>query len=392
MNEALAEGSRAASSILHRANDAIDKEHRLEAVTELQSRVEDWKGHKIDHFGDLLLHGNFTVLKGEGAKEVEREVGILDSFPPRLYATFLDAVQQEQLKFSLTPKKRKLGNISPGMLSPPEGISFPIRFVTSLEDVSEEIPEGQPSMKHSYNVSAHTSPSSPITQTMVKQVRKMRSMPSFLNKRNIGSKSPPNSPQTPKSAHTALTSTSASHISVTYSRDGFGAELGSMSPTPSRRGKLRSKGALFQSKSKFKPNGKKAKIRRSWERHLGFLSRSHPAHRLFEFNSCLKMAESSPFFHHLSAELSSRELRALNLKKHADNLSIRAPVRVQYKVYLFERILLCCKEINPNKPKNKMLGNNKPPLDKKGKPRLQLKGRIFMQNVTDVVSLGYKGL
>ena len=71
----LAEGSRAASSILHRANDAIDKEHRLEAVTELQSRVEDWKGHKIDHFGDLLLHGNFTVLKGEGAKEVEREVG-----------------------------------------------------------------------------------------------------------------------------------------------------------------------------------------------------------------------------------------------------------------------------------------------------------------------------
>ena len=65
---------------------------------------------------------------------------------------------------------------------------------------------------------------------------------------------------------------------------------------------------------------------------------------------------------------------------------------VQYKVYLFERILLCCKEINPNKPKNKMLGNAKPPTDKKGKLRLQLKGRIFMQNVTDVLSLEFKGL
>jgi len=38
-----------------------------------------------------------------------------------------------------------------------------------------------------------------------------------------------------------------------------------------------------------------------------------------------------------------------------------------------------------------MLGNNKPPVDKKGKPRLQLKGRIFMQNVTDVVSFVDKG-
>ena len=62
-------------------------------------------------------------------------------------------------------------------------------------------------------------------------------------------------------------------------------------------------------------------------------------------------------------------------------------VEREYKVYLFERILLCCKEINPNKPKNKMLGQNKPPVDKKGKLKLQLKGRIFMQNVTDVLTL-----
>jgi len=58
-------------------------------------------------------------------------------------------------------------------------------------------------------------------------------------------------------------------------------------------------------------------------------------------------------------------------------------------VYFFESILLCCKDIDPTKAKNKMKG--KPMVDKKGKPRLQLKGRIFMQNVTDVVSAAKQG-
>lgn len=34
---------------------------------------------------------------------------------------------------------------------------------------------------------------------------------------------------------------------------------------------------------------------------------------------------------------------------------------------------------------------NKPMVDRKGKPKLQLKGRIFMQNVTDVVSAAKQG-
>ncbi|KAF2224926.1 Pleckstrin homology domain-containing protein [Elsinoe ampelina] len=61
----------------------------------------------------------------------------------------------------------------------------------------------------------------------------------------------------------------------------------------------------------------------------------------------------------------------------------------EYHVYFFESILLCCKDIDPNKAKNKMKG--KPLVDKKGKPKLQLKGRIFMQNVTDVVSATKQG-
>jgi len=61
----------------------------------------------------------------------------------------------------------------------------------------------------------------------------------------------------------------------------------------------------------------------------------------------------------------------------------------EYHVYFFESILLCCKDIDPNKAKNKIKG--KPMVDKKGKPRLQLKGRIFMQNVTDVISSSKQG-
>ena len=61
----------------------------------------------------------------------------------------------------------------------------------------------------------------------------------------------------------------------------------------------------------------------------------------------------------------------------------------QYHVYLFETILLCCKDIDLSKPKNKL--SNKQLVDKRGKPKLQLKGRIFMQNVTDLISLAKPG-
>ncbi|KAI9875841.1 MAG: hypothetical protein M1830_007912 [Pleopsidium flavum] len=72
--QAAAEASR---SVLLRANAAMDREQRLAAVNELSNSVEDWKGHKMEQFGELLLYGNFTVLKGDGAKDVEREVRLM---------------------------------------------------------------------------------------------------------------------------------------------------------------------------------------------------------------------------------------------------------------------------------------------------------------------------
>ncbi|CEH19444.1 Invasion-inducing protein TIAM1/CDC24 and related RhoGEF GTPases [Ceraceosorus bombacis] len=64
----------------------------------------------------------------------------------------------------------------------------------------------------------------------------------------------------------------------------------------------------------------------------------------------------------------------------------------EYHVYLFERILLCCKEILPNQPNKKNSKSNsllkqkttaaQTPPGKKPKTTLQLKGRIFMANVS----------
>ncbi|OQO13212.1 hypothetical protein B0A48_01440 [Cryoendolithus antarcticus] len=74
----------------------------------------------------------------------------------------------------------------------------------------------------------------------------------------------------------------------------------------------------------------------------------------------------------------------------SENLAVGKDAERQYHVYLFETILLCCKDIDPSKPKNKLA--SKPMVDKRGKPKLQLKGRIFMQNVTDLISLCKPGM
>lgn len=67
----------------------------------------------------------------------------------------------------------------------------------------------------------------------------------------------------------------------------------------------------------------------------------------------------------------------------------------EYHVYLFEKILLCCKEIMPNQPKKNSKSNSllkqkstvtPTPPGKKPRTTLQLKGRIFINNVTSAIS------
>jgi cell division control protein 24 len=77
----LVNGMEAATAVLTRTNKAVDKEEKAEAVQELKMRVEDWKGHRVEGFGELLLYGTFTVLKSENlsnGKDGERQVSLDD--------------------------------------------------------------------------------------------------------------------------------------------------------------------------------------------------------------------------------------------------------------------------------------------------------------------------
>lgn len=57
------------------ANNAVDRELRNEALVDLCTRVDDWKNHRVDQFGDLLMHGHFPVVTGKS--DVPKEVRIL---------------------------------------------------------------------------------------------------------------------------------------------------------------------------------------------------------------------------------------------------------------------------------------------------------------------------
>ena len=63
---------------------------------------------------------------------------------------------------------------------------------------------------------------------------------------------------------------------------------------------------------------------------------------------------------------------------------IKGEIEREYRVYLFERILLCCKESGQNKKNSKSMSISKKP---KKRASLQLKGRIFINNVTDLIPM-----
>ena len=178
------------------------------------------------------------------------------------------------------------------------------------------------------------------------------------------------------------------------SREGLAYEGGSGPPTPSRKSKVKSPGLLSEFGQLVKTKGRKVKAVLQKPRKI-YVDPSLYSH-LYTYNGCFTR---KTIFH--APKVLQQDLALPNVsqmkpirfteRKTIEELKLIRPVRIQYKVYLFERILLCCKEINPNKPKNKMMGNNKALIDKKGKPRLQLKGRIFMQNVTDVLTVAKSG-
>lgn len=226
------------------ANAAVDRELRAEALDDLCARVDDWKNHRVDHFGELLLHGHFPVVTGKS--EVQKEVR------PRSSSAKISAA-----------------------------------------------------------------------------IRDMRAA--------VGSKR--------------------------QSRDSF---------------------TSFKSEPEWDGSSPDSPF---------FLDRHHP----FCDDPSPLFMDGMLFIELMGYDNNSGE--PLLAKKYADEMGIVRPQYEQYTIYLFERILLCCKEINPNKSKDKLIGAQKDKKDKKDKKnkesnknaKLQLKGRIFMTNVTEVISMSKAG-
>ena len=415
----LEEGEAAAKSIMSRADEAVQKEHHAAAVNELQSRVEDWKGHKINHFGELLHFGSYTVLKGEGAKVVEREVSVIfDS---------LDLVSRAMV-FSLV-----MQSLHYGAPSTPFSQSWILalqdlernprrKHVSDLPSVAEEPAEEQTPVP----VTPKTTPTqfmfplhrSSIPESLQTPSQKSVESPSwspfrlkFKHRKGPVRKTKPQEEQAIEILRNALRVLKIGIEPEPIIAGGMSRAPTSSFPTDDAYMRIMdwSHNTPFTTKaSKTHPSKALTPLQ------LLLLNSIRQAGHLYKFDGAFKNTTLFLFFHlELPDPILSLKDRAAaaaapanaanataatafiseskpitDLEKEvADNLAIESLVRVQYKIYLFERILLCCKEINPNKPKNKMLAKNQPLVDKKGKPKLQLKGRIFMQNVTDVVTL-----
>ncbi|KAK4215620.1 Rho guanine nucleotide exchange factor scd1 [Rhypophila decipiens] len=76
--EDLRAGINAAERVLHKANEAVDRDLLDEALEDLINRVDDWKNHRVDQFGKLLLHGVYTVVTGKSDQEKDYEIYLFE--------------------------------------------------------------------------------------------------------------------------------------------------------------------------------------------------------------------------------------------------------------------------------------------------------------------------
>jgi cell division control protein 24 len=67
--EELKAGSAAAKRITDKINEAQRRAENVQTVHNLASRVDDWKGHHVSQFGELLLEDIFSVTKSEVDRE-----------------------------------------------------------------------------------------------------------------------------------------------------------------------------------------------------------------------------------------------------------------------------------------------------------------------------------
>ena len=372
------------------------------------------------------MFGSYTVLKGEGVKEVEREVGVIfASLDPKTRACIISALKHQRSLVPRTPRTiSTLQTITEWFSRAPRKMPR-----SDLEGIPEEHEEGahhlsvqrktprersmlgifrrktvespQSTMKPSINPSraeaSNKPPSNP--KHMASQILLDLGIPEqvFLNMGSLEPKAQHHYDARSK-AHKLLgldepsgpvTTRRANLEASVRSNNSLTQRLKHFSPVPQVSHKARN------APPKYTPLYEEVmrETLNTWGHSLKF-NGVFTQTTAFLFYEHMLPSPMSSFSQTTAIEFGSKnsnkaEVEPIKLTRLEQNMTddaaLELPLREQYKIYLFERILLCCKEINPNKAKNKMLSSNKPLVDKKGKPKLQLKGRIFMQNVTDVI-------
>lgn len=83
----LTAGCEAAERVLTKANEAVNRDLLDEALEDLVHRVDDWKNHRVEHFGRLLMHGVYSVITGK----TDQEKDVRNNHPRRHSRNTTDA-------------------------------------------------------------------------------------------------------------------------------------------------------------------------------------------------------------------------------------------------------------------------------------------------------------
>ncbi|KAI9844125.1 MAG: hypothetical protein M1838_002321 [Thelocarpon superellum] len=417
LREDISSGIESAAAVLKQANAAIDKQQRQLAVDELRTRVEEWKGHDIQQFGELLLYGTFTVVKGDGRNDVEREVR-----NPSSQRTFFRARGRlVSWPFSRASSSSSSSPTTSTSEALPQEMSDP--FVVRpapgdppLPERQGSVPGSSASLEPTCPVFASSSSASPCPSPTSPDTPDLMLSPTEEGFPSVGPDAPiptesyegePRSPEDPYLSHQLTLQqilaqgppsepcgsplvSPGEHAAVTLGT-GISPSDSSCTITPSTAGLTRAPDAESTvdpapslESQPAKARARSAPTTPSWRRKFSWTF--GPAED--EEEKLQPLQDGTVLVEKRAAD--NPGLDPLE-KTYANEIGAIAPRCYQYKIFLFERILLCCKEQNPNRQKNKVMSMNKPAQDKKGKPKLQLKGRIFMQNVTETLSLQKPG-
>lgn len=95
-------------------NEVTDFKAKQATVRELTERVEDWKGHEVEKFGDLYLDDHFTVTKADQPREYhvflfERMMLCCkEVVPDRKEKKTKSALRKDKGRSNTVPEKKRL--------------------------------------------------------------------------------------------------------------------------------------------------------------------------------------------------------------------------------------------------------------------------------------------